>query len=144
MTAVQVPPSGLEARGRNVLVVSVVDDDESVRRAVERLIRSFGFTVVVFASAEEFLVSNHLYDTSCLILDVWMPRMNGLQLQAHLVRVGCRVPIIFITAHPDETLQAQAFQAGAVDFLQKPFSNDALLKAIRRAFRFFAVDGLPG
>jgi FixJ family two-component response regulator len=126
-----------------ILLVSVVDDDESVRRAMERLIRSFGFAVVVFASAEEFLVSGHLRDTACLILDVHMPRMNGLQLQAYLAQTGYLMPIMFITAYPDEKVQAQAFQAGAACFLEKPFSDTALLNGIRRALRFDAADGLP-
>jgi FixJ family two-component response regulator len=126
-----------------ILLVSIVDDDESVRRAVGRLVRGFGFTVVVFASAQEFLVSGRLRDTSCLILDVHMPRMNGLQLQAYLVQAGCRMPIIFITAYPDEEVQAQALQAGAVCFLEKPFSDAALLNGIRRALRLDAADGLP-
>jgi FixJ family two-component response regulator len=108
-----------------------------------RLIQSFGFAVVVFASAEEFLVSGHLRDTSCLILDVNMPRMNGLQLQAYLVQAGCLMPIIFITAYPDEKVQAQALQAGAECFLEKPFSDTALLNGIRRALRLDAADGLP-
>src|SRR5579863_7688410 len=116
-------------------LVSVVDDDESVRRAMGRLIRSFGFTVVVFASGEELLVSGHLRDTSCLILDVHMPRMNGLQLQAYLVQAGCLMPIIFITAYVDEKVRAQALRAGAACFLEKPFSDAALLNGIRQALR---------
>lgn len=125
-----------------IIFVAVVDDDESVRRAVGRLIRGFGFTVVVFASAEEFLVSGNLRDTSCLILDVHMPRMNGLQLQAYLVQAGCLMPIIFITAYPDEKVRAQALQAGAACFLEKPFSDTALLNGIRRALRLDTADGL--
>jgi FixJ family two-component response regulator len=124
-------------------LVSVVDDDESVRRAVERLIRSFGFMVVVFASAEEFLASGHLRDTSCLILDVHLPRMNGLQLLAYLVQAGCLMPVIFITAYPDEKVRTQALQSGAACFLEKPFSDAALLNGIRRALRLDAADGLP-
>jgi FixJ family two-component response regulator len=124
-------------------LVSVVDDDESVRRAMERLIRSFGFTVVVFASAEELLVSGHLRDTSCLILDVHMPGMNGLQLQAYLLQAGCLMPIIFITAYADEKVRAQALRAGAACFLEKPFSDAALLNGIRQALRLDAADGLP-
>jgi FixJ family two-component response regulator len=125
-----------------ILLVSIVDDDESVRGAVGRLIRGFGFTVVVFASAQEFLVSGRLRDTSCLILDVHMPRMNGLQLQAYLVQAGCQMPIIFITAYPAEEVRAQALQAGAVCFLEKPFSDAAVLNGIRRALRLDAADGL--
>jgi FixJ family two-component response regulator len=132
-----------EDKVSETVLVSVVDDDESVRRAVGRLIRSFGFTVVVFASAEEFLVSGHLRDTSCLILDVQMPGMNGLQLQAYLVKAGCAMPIIFITAYSDEKLKVQALQSGAADFLEKPFSDDALFHGIRRALGLDAEDGLP-
>jgi FixJ family two-component response regulator len=124
-------------------LVSVVDDDDSMRRAMGRLIRSFGFTVVVFASAEEFLVSGHLRDTSCLILDVHMPRMNGLQLQAYLVQAGFLMPIIFITAYLDEKVRAQALQAGAACFLEKPVSDGDLLNEIRRALKLDAADGLP-
>jgi FixJ family two-component response regulator len=126
-----------------ILFVSVVDDDESVRRSMGRLIRSFGFTVVVFPSAEQFLVSGHLRDTSCLILDVHLPRMNGLQLQAYLVQEGYLMPIIFVTAYPDERVRAQALQAGAECFLEKPFSEAALLNGIRRALRLDAADRLP-
>jgi FixJ family two-component response regulator len=123
--------------------VSVIDDDDSVRRAMERLIRSFGFPVVVFPSAREFLLSSHVRDTVCLILDVQMPHMNGLQLQSHLAQAGCRIPIIFITAHRDERARARALQAGAVDLLEKPFRDDALLDGIRRALRLGNTDGLP-
>lgn len=125
-----------------ILLVSVVDDDESVRRALERLIRSFGFPVVVFPSAHEFLLSDRVQDAACLILDMQMPRMNGLQLQSHLAQVGCRIPIIFITAYQDERVRARALQAGAVDFLQKPFSDDVLLNGIRRALKMRAMEGL--
>lgn len=118
-----------------VLLVSVIDDDESIRRAFERLIRSFGFPVVVFPSAHEFLLSDRVQDTACLILDMQMPHMNGLQLQSHLAKAGCRIPIIFITAYPDERVRERALQAGAVDFLQKPFSDDVLLNGIRRALK---------
>jgi FixJ family two-component response regulator len=123
-----------------MLLVSIVDDDESVRRAMGRLVQEFGFTVVVFASAEEFLISRRLRDTSCLVLDVHMPGMNGLQLQAYLVQEGCLIPIIFITAYPDERVRAQALQAGAACFLEKPFSDAALLNGIRRALRLDAAD----
>jgi FixJ family two-component response regulator len=118
-----------------IRLISVIDDDESLRRALNRLIRSFGFPVVVFASAHEFLLSDRVQDTACLILDMQMPRMNGLQLQSHLAQAGCRIPIIFITAYPDERARARALQAGAVDVLQKPFSDDVLLNGIRRALK---------
>jgi len=105
-----------------------------------RLIRSFGFTVMVFASAEEFLRFGSLQDTSCLVLDVHMPGMSGLQLQSHLAAAGYRIPIIFITAYPDEQTRARALEAGAVDFLPKPFGDDALLNGIRSALKFSDAD----
>lgn len=116
-------------------MLAVVDDDASVRQPIGRLIRSFGFTVMVFASAEEFLHFGSLQDTSCLVLDMHMPGMSGLQLQSHLVAAGYRIPIIFITADPDERAHARALNAGAVDFLLKPFGDDALLRGIRSALK---------
>ena len=124
-------------------MLAVVDDDASVRQSMGRLIRSFGFTVIVFASAEEFLHFGSLQDTSCLVLDMHMPGMSGLQLQSHLVAAGYRIPIIFITAHPDERARAQALGAGAVDFLPKPFGDDALLSGIRAALKLRDEDDQP-
>jgi FixJ family two-component response regulator len=121
-------------------VLAVLDDDASVRQAMGRLIRSFGFTVMVFASAEEFLRFGSLQDTSCLVLDVHMPGMSGLQLQSHLAAAGYRIPIIFITAYPDERTRARALEAGAVDFLHKPFGDEALLSGIRSALKFSDAD----
>jgi FixJ family two-component response regulator len=115
-------------------LISVVDDDESVCRTTTRLIESFGLRAAGFTSAELFLRSGQLRDTSCLILDVQMPGMNGLQLQSHLVSEGWGIPIIFITAYDDEESRRQAVQAGAVALLGKPFSDGLLLKAIRSAF----------
>jgi FixJ family two-component response regulator len=123
--------------------ISIVDDDESVRRSLERLIRSFGFPVVAFPSAHEFLLSTHVRDTACLVLDMQMPRMNGLQLQSHLAQAGSQIPIIFITAYPDERQRTRALQAGAVDLLEKPFRDDVLLDRIRRALRIGTVEKLP-
>jgi FixJ family two-component response regulator len=111
-------------------LISVVDDDDSVRESLQGLIRSVGFAVQVFASAEEFLGSDHLRDTHCLILDVRMPGMNGLELQRHLAATRCAIPVIFITAHRNETARMQALKNGAVDYLCKPFSEEALLNAI--------------
>ncbi|MFZ1009473.1 MAG: response regulator [Candidatus Sulfotelmatobacter sp.] len=139
-----VTPTASPASGTSeALVISVIDDDGSIRRALERLIRSFGFPVVGFSSAHEFLLSTHVRDTACLILDVQMPRMNGLQLQSHLARTGSRIPIIFITAYPDERQRTRALRAGAVDFLEKPFRDAALLDRIRRALRIGTVEKLP-
>jgi FixJ family two-component response regulator len=109
-------------------VISIVDDDESVRTATESLMRSIGYTAHTFASAEEFLQSPHMDDTSCLISDVQMPDMSGIELQSHLLDRGYRTPIIFITAFPDEKVQARALKAGAVCFLNKPFDGQTLLK----------------
>jgi FixJ family two-component response regulator len=116
-------------------LVSVVDDDESIRRTTTRLIESFGFRAVAFESAEGFLKSGQLHDTSCLIVDVQMPGMNGLQLQSHLAAAGCAIPIIFITAYDDGESRGRAMQAGAVAFLSKPFGDEQLLQALRSALR---------
>ena len=118
-------------------LISVVDDDESVRRTTTLLIESFGFRAAAFESAETFLKSGHLHDTSCLIVDVQMPGMNGLQLQSHLAAAGCGIPIIFITAYQNKNSRRQAMQAGAAAFLGKPFSDEQLLQIIRSALRFF-------
>jgi FixJ family two-component response regulator len=114
-------------------LISIIDDDESVRRTTTRLIESFGFRAAAFESAEKFLSSHHLNDASCLIVDVRMPGMNGLQLQSQLAAAGCRIPIIFITAYDDKESRRRAMQAGAVAFLGKPFSDEQLLQWIRSA-----------
>ena len=115
--------------------ISVIDDDEAVRRATTFLIESFDFRAAAFESAENFLNSGHLVDTSCLIVDVQMPGMNGLQLQSLLAAGGCRIPIIFITAYDAKETRRQAMQAGAVAFLGKPFTDEQLLQTIRSALR---------
>jgi FixJ family two-component response regulator len=117
-------------------LISVVDDDESVRRTTTLLIESFGFRAAAFESAEIFLRSGHLHDTSCLIVDVQMPGMDGLQLQSHLAAAGCGIPIIFITAYESKDSRQRAMQAGAAAFLGKPFSDEQLLQIIRSALRF--------
>ena len=114
-------------------LISVVDDDESIRRTTRLLIESFGFRAAAFESAESFLRSGQLRDTSCLIVDVQMPGLNGLQLQSHLAAEGCGIPIIFITAYDDKESRRRAMQAGAVAFLGKPFSDEQLLETIRSA-----------
>ena len=113
--------------------VSIVDDDESVRGALKSLLDSVGFRVEVFDSAEDFLTSARLTDTECLILDVRMPGMSGLGLQAFLNMNNCFIPIVFISAHDDGQARSRALKAGAVDFLKKPFTEDALLSAIKSA-----------
>jgi FixJ family two-component response regulator len=116
-------------------LISIVDDDDSVRESLSGLIRSVGFGALVFASAEEFLNSNHLSDTDCLILDVRMPGMNGLELQRRLAASHTSIPVIFITAHGDEEARVRALNGGAVEYLLKPFSEEALLKAIDTALK---------
>lgn len=114
--------------------ISVVDDDVSVRRALGNLISSVGYQVELFASAEEFLNSGHLHDTDCLILDVRMPGLSGLELQQRLAATNYLIPIIFITAHAsDEEARRRALEAGALDFLLKPFSEESLLTSVRAA-----------
>ncbi len=116
-------------------VLSVVDDDTSVRIATGRLIRSVGFTVEMFTSGEEYLHLGRLQETSRLVVDVHIPGMNGLQLQSHLAAAGHRIPIVFITAYADERIRTLALRAGAMDFLYKPFSDEALLSAIDLALK---------
>ena len=118
---------------RGASIISIVDDDESNREAVSTLLKSAGFTVEAFASAEDFLNSTHRHHTACLILDLRMPGMNGLELQQRLAAARSRIPIIFVTADADEAARARALQAGAIDFLPKPFREEALLQAVRMA-----------
>jgi FixJ family two-component response regulator len=112
-------------------VIAVVDDDESVRLALASLLRSVGFVVLLFASAEEFLSGRDGQSIACLILDLRMPGMDGLQLQRRLREGGWLVPTIFLTAHGDERGRAEAFAGGAMAFLPKPFDADALLGAMK-------------
>jgi FixJ family two-component response regulator len=119
----------------NQSIVMIVDDDDSIRKSVRRLMKSYGFAVETFASAEEFLGSDRLAKTSCLILDVQMPGMSGLELQRRLVASGCLIPIIFITAYSDERARAEAMQAGAVSYLAKPFDDGELLNCIHTALQ---------
>lgn len=114
-------------------LISIVDDDESIRRTTTLLVESFGLRAAAFESAESFLQSGRQHGTSCLILDVRMPRMNGLQLQSELAAAGCSIPIIFITAYDDKESRRRAMQAGAVAFLGKPFSDEQLLQTLRSA-----------
>jgi FixJ family two-component response regulator len=113
--------------------ISIVDDDASIREALKSLMRSVRFNVDAFASAEEFLASERVDDTACLILDVYLPGMNGFELQSHLKTEGRDIPLIFITAHSDEASRQRALKGGAIDFLSKPVRRDTLLKAIQSA-----------
>jgi FixJ family two-component response regulator len=114
-------------------LVSLVDDDESVRESLPDLLRSFGLEVTAFASAEAFLESDSLVRAACLILDVAMPGMTGPELQQELVRRKHEIPIIFITAHSDDRMRPNALRRGAVAYLFKPFSEAVLLQAVNAA-----------
>ena len=114
-------------------LVSVVDDDESVRESLPDLLRELGFAADGFASAEEFLASDQLCRTQCLVLDVGMPGMSGPELQEELTRRGYAIPIVFITAQEDESIRARVLAAGAAAYLHKPFSDTALLDAVNAA-----------
>ena len=115
-------------------LVAILDDDELIRSALQGLLKAVGFPVQTFASAEEFLNSGQQHQIACLITDIRMPGMSGLELQAKLNTEGCRIPIIFITGHGDERLRMQALRAGAVEFLAKPFDDEVLLESVRAAF----------
>jgi FixJ family two-component response regulator len=116
-------------------LVSVVDDDESVRESLPDLLKEFGFSVRTFSSALEFLASDCLRQTKCLVLDVAMPGMTGPDLQQELIRRRQQIPIIYITASRDKTIRTRLLAKGAVDCLFKPFSDSALLEALQSAFR---------
>ena len=116
-------------------LVSVVDDDESVRESLPHLLEKFGFAVQAFSSAEEFLESEFLGQTRCLILDIAMPGMSGPALQLELSRRQQAIPIVFITAHGDDTVRPRVLEAGAVECLFKPFSATALRAAVNAALR---------
>ncbi len=124
--------STMDIQGKAKLV-AIVDDDDSVRSAVKGLLKSAELPAQSFASAEEFLKSGQHRQAACLITDIRMPGMSGLELQAKLIAERCRIPIIFITAHGDEKMRLQALRAGAVEFLAKPFDEDALLESVRAA-----------
>ena len=124
----------VQSRARRRLI-SLVDDDESIRRTTTLLIQSFGFQAAAFESAESLLKSGQLQETSCLIVDVQMPGMNGLQFQRHLAASGYKIPIIFITAYDNKESRQQAMQAGAIAFLSKPFNDELLLETIHSTLR---------
>jgi FixJ family two-component response regulator len=117
----------------NTKLIAIVDDDESVRRALEGLMKAVGLPAQAFASAEDFLSSGEQQHTGCLIADIRMPGMSGLDLQSRLNSECCRIPTIFITAHGDTSMRMQALRAGAVEFLAKPFSDDVLLEHVKAA-----------
>ena len=117
-------------------MVAVIDDDESYRGAVQLLLKAEGFLVQSFCSAEDFLNSGRQYKTGCLIADIRMPGMSGLDLQAKLNADHCLIPTIFITAHGEEDMRMQAMRGGAVKFMVKPFDGEMLLEAVRAALEF--------
>ena len=117
------------------LLVSVVDDDESIRESLPDLLKEFGFAVLTFSSAEEFLESEEVSQAACLILDIAMPGMRGPELQRELKRRRVEIPIIFITAHRDEVVLSRVLEDGAVQCLFKPFSDTALLQALNVALK---------
>ena len=114
-------------------LIAIVDDDQSVQSALQDLIESEGLSTLCFGSAEEFLNSGGQHKAACLIADIRMPGMSGLELQAQLKAARCRIPIIFITAHGDAKMRIQAMRDGAVEFLSKPFDNAVLLETVHAA-----------
>ena len=124
----------MDAQQKNQLI-AIVDDDDLMRSSLQGLLKAVGLPARVFASAEEFLESGEQHQTACLIADISMPGMSGLELQARLNAEHCRVPIIFITAHGDAKMRMQAMRAGAVEFLAKPFDDEVLLGNVRAALQ---------
>jgi FixJ family two-component response regulator len=114
-------------------LVAIVDDDDLMRGALQGLLKAVGLPARAFASAEEFLMSGQQHETACLIADIRMPGISGLELQAKLNAEHCRIPTIFITAHGDEKMRMQALRAGAVEFMAKPFDDEVLLDSVRAA-----------
>ena len=119
-------------------IVAIVDDDDLIRSALTGMLKSAGLPSQAFASAEEFLKSGQHHEIACLIADIRMPGMSGLELQARLNAERCRIPTIFITAHGDEKMRMQALRAGAVEFLAKPFDDEVLLESVRAALEDWA------
>lgn len=116
-------------------MISIIDDDSFAREGISGLVQSYGYSVAAFASAEHFLACGSLSEVTCVVTDLNMPGMDGLGLQRELRDRGCRIPIIFVTAYPDEQQRRRAFDAGAVGFLSKPFSEKSLLDCLSLALR---------
>jgi FixJ family two-component response regulator len=114
-------------------VISIIDDDESVREATKSLVRSLGYKAAVFASAEEYLQSERLDDSSCLITDLHMPGMSGVDLQDRLIADGRQIPMIFVTAYYEEKVRDRVLDAGAYGFLRKPFNDESLIECLDKA-----------
>jgi FixJ family two-component response regulator len=123
---------------RQAKIVAIVDDDDLIRSALMGMLKSAGLPSQAFASAEEFLKSGQHHEIACLIADIRMPGMSGLELQARLNAERRRIPTIFITAHGDEKMRMQALRAGAVEFLAKPFDDEVLLESVRAALENWA------
>ena len=121
-------------------LVCIVDDDASIAESTRYLVRSFGFSAEAFLSAQEYLSSSLVEQTSCLILDVRMPGMDGFELQRYLATANKPIPIVFVTAHANDSERRQAMAGGAVDFLPKPFSEDALIAALQAALNRIAEE----
>ena len=116
-------------------MIAIVDDDKAAREALDMLVRSLGYNASTFGSAEDFLKSEKLHDTSCLITDLQMPGLNGIDLQSRLFAQGHRIPVIFITGHPEDNVRARAMNAGAVGFLAKPVRSRHLIECIEKALQ---------
>jgi FixJ family two-component response regulator len=116
-------------------MISIIDDDPSVRAATDGLVRSFGYRAATFASAEDYLQSDRINDTSCVITDVQMPGLSGVELQRLLLARGNCAPIIFITAFPEEKIRRRVLEAGAIGFLSKPFDDEQLMEHLQTALR---------
>jgi FixJ family two-component response regulator len=138
-SAVRRAPLSVTASGisnlSKVPVISIVDDDKSVREGTRRLIRSLGYATAAFASAEEYLLSDHLQDTSCLITDIKMHGMSGVEMQRRLIADGYRTPIIFMTAFPEEEIRERVLEAGAFGFLSKPVNESCLIGCLDKALK---------
>lgn len=130
-TTTDIQPMTITQPKANLVVI--VDDDDSMRSALQGLLKVAGLQAQVFTSAEEFLNSGQQHHTACLIADIRMPGMSGLELQARLNADRCKIPTIFITAHGDAKMRLQALREGAVEFLSKPFDDEALLESVRAA-----------
>jgi len=131
--AIQSEVKPVQDRDGNTRIIAIVDDDESVRFALKGMMKSVGLPAQAFASAEDFLKSGLQRQTACLIADIRMPGMSGLDLQNRLNAEHCRIPTIFITAHGDAEMRLQALRGGAVEFLAKPFDDEVLLENVRAA-----------
>lgn len=135
-----------DRKGKTILpqaiVISIVDDDESVREATKGLVRSLGFVAATFGSAEEFLNSERRRETSCVIADVQMPGVSGVELQRRLIAEGDRLPMIFITAFPEDRVRERVLEAGAFGFLSKPFNEEHLIGCLDNALKSSAGTGV--